>query len=135
MTDDLPDDTPEPTPEAILGAPLAEPLRRALGERYLQYALSTIMHRALPDARDCSIRLESGGRLRFACEGDPRWSGFGRFRWEGDRLELQVETLLRGPARSDEVAPSWSGTVTGPGNQITWRLESGERYVWVRKPR
>lgn len=30
----------------------AEPLRRALGERYLQYALSTIMHRALPDARD-----------------------------------------------------------------------------------
>ncbi|MEM9477567.1 MAG: DNA topoisomerase IV subunit A [Pseudomonadota bacterium] len=31
---------------------LAEPLRRAIGERYLQYALSTIMHRALPDARD-----------------------------------------------------------------------------------
>ncbi|MFD1911651.1 DNA topoisomerase IV subunit A [Halodurantibacterium flavum] len=31
---------------------LSEPLRRALGERYLQYALSTIMHRALPDARD-----------------------------------------------------------------------------------
>ncbi len=29
-----------------------EPLRRALGSRYLQYALSTIMHRALPDARD-----------------------------------------------------------------------------------
>ncbi|AKO98289.1 Type IIA topoisomerase (DNA gyrase/topo II, topoisomerase IV), A subunit [Marinovum algicola DG 898] len=33
-------------------ADLAEPLRRALGERYLTYALSTIMHRALPDARD-----------------------------------------------------------------------------------
>ncbi len=30
----------------------SEPLRRALGERYLTYALSTIMHRALPDARD-----------------------------------------------------------------------------------
>jgi len=30
----------------------AEPLRRALGDRYLTYALSTIMHRALPDARD-----------------------------------------------------------------------------------
>ncbi len=28
------------------------PLRRAIGDRYLQYALSTIMHRALPDARD-----------------------------------------------------------------------------------
>src|SRR6267378_7797882 len=27
-------------------------LREALEERYLQYALSTIMHRALPDARD-----------------------------------------------------------------------------------
>jgi topoisomerase IV subunit A len=33
-------------------APVAETLRRALGERYLTYALSTIMHRALPDARD-----------------------------------------------------------------------------------
>ena len=32
--------------------PRVEPLRRAVGERYLQYALSTIMHRALPDARD-----------------------------------------------------------------------------------
>ena len=31
---------------------VSEPLRRALGERYLTYALSTIMHRALPDARD-----------------------------------------------------------------------------------
>ena len=30
----------------------AEPLRHAIGERYLTYALSTIMHRALPDARD-----------------------------------------------------------------------------------
>src|SRR5262249_47115660 len=28
------------------------PLRDALEERYLNYALSTIMHRALPDARD-----------------------------------------------------------------------------------
>ncbi|WP_435166178.1 DNA topoisomerase IV subunit A [Falsirhodobacter sp. 1013] len=29
-----------------------EPLSRAIGERYLTYALSTIMNRALPDARD-----------------------------------------------------------------------------------
>ncbi len=29
-----------------------ESLSRAIGSRYLQYALSTIMHRALPDARD-----------------------------------------------------------------------------------
>ncbi len=40
-------DTPNITPRN-----LAEPLRRAIGERYLTYALSTIMHRALPDARD-----------------------------------------------------------------------------------
>ncbi|MEL6522119.1 MAG: DNA topoisomerase IV subunit A [Pseudomonadota bacterium] len=40
-------DPPEDTPKMV-----AEPLRRAIGERYLQYALSTIMHRALPDARD-----------------------------------------------------------------------------------
>ena len=31
---------------------VSEPLRRAIGERYLTYALSTIMHRALPDVRD-----------------------------------------------------------------------------------
>ena len=40
-------DTPIPNPSEVL-----EPLRRAIGERYLTYALSTIMHRALPDARD-----------------------------------------------------------------------------------
>ncbi|MEO0748366.1 MAG: DNA topoisomerase IV subunit A [Pseudomonadota bacterium] len=31
---------------------VTEALRSAIGERYLTYALSTIMHRALPDARD-----------------------------------------------------------------------------------
>ncbi|WP_138934578.1 DNA topoisomerase IV subunit A [Roseovarius arcticus] len=49
MTDDIAD------PASPSGAPpteLAEPLRRAIGDRYLTYALSTIMHRALPDARD-----------------------------------------------------------------------------------
>ncbi|MBC7181751.1 MAG: hypothetical protein H5U14_16930, partial [Roseovarius sp.] len=40
-------DDPNMRPEAV-----SEPLRRAIGERYLTYALSTIMHRALPDARD-----------------------------------------------------------------------------------
>jgi len=56
---------------------LAEPLRRAIGDRYLTYALSTIMHRALPDARDGlkpvhrrilfamrELRLASGGGFR-----------------------------------------------------------------------
>ncbi|MES2435337.1 MAG: DNA topoisomerase IV subunit A [Pseudomonadota bacterium] len=42
-----PDDEPK-----IESVTLAEPLARAIGERYLTYALSTIMHRALPDARD-----------------------------------------------------------------------------------
>ena len=45
MNDELHDPNIEP-------ADLSEPLRRAIGERYLTYALSTIMHRALPDARD-----------------------------------------------------------------------------------
>ncbi len=56
---------------------VAEPLRRAIGERYLTYALSTIMHRALPDARDGlkpvhrrilyamrELRLSAGGGFR-----------------------------------------------------------------------
>ena len=38
--------------EIVLGAVSPEPLGDALSERYLTYALSTIMHRALPDARD-----------------------------------------------------------------------------------
>ena len=44
---DLTDD-----PDMPQDAVTSEPLARALGERYLTYALSTIMHRALPDARD-----------------------------------------------------------------------------------
>ncbi|MCE8539919.1 DNA topoisomerase IV subunit A [Ruegeria pomeroyi] len=59
------------------GQQVSEPLRRAIGERYLTYALSTIMHRALPDARDGlkpvhrrilyamrELRLSSGGGFR-----------------------------------------------------------------------
>ncbi len=55
----------------------SEPLRRAIGERYLTYALSTIMNRALPDARDGlkpvhrrilyamrELRLGAGGGFR-----------------------------------------------------------------------
>ncbi|MEE3316420.1 MAG: DNA topoisomerase IV subunit A, partial [Pseudomonadota bacterium] len=41
------------TDDPQMGDPdLSEPLRRAIGERYLTYALSTIIDRALPDARD-----------------------------------------------------------------------------------
>jgi topoisomerase-4 subunit A len=39
-------------PDDDMQGVIAEPLARALGDRYLTYALSTIMHRALPDARD-----------------------------------------------------------------------------------
>ncbi len=68
---DLVDDPDKPASE------MAEPLRRAISERYLTYALSTIMNRALPDARDGlkpvhrrilyamrELRLASGGRFR-----------------------------------------------------------------------
>jgi topoisomerase-4 subunit A len=43
---------PTDGPNIEPSAEIAEPLARAIGERYLTYALSTIMHRALPDARD-----------------------------------------------------------------------------------
>jgi topoisomerase-4 subunit A len=49
VDDDDPKIEPLPGEE---GLTLSEPLSRAIGERYLTYALSTIMHRALPDARD-----------------------------------------------------------------------------------
>ena len=41
-----------PTPPAPPPAPDPVSLKEALEERYLAYALSTIMGRALPDARD-----------------------------------------------------------------------------------
>ena len=47
MSSDQDDTEIEPTDMSVV-----EPLRRALGDRYLTYALSTIMNRALPDARD-----------------------------------------------------------------------------------
>ncbi len=40
------------TEEMTAAGETGESLSRAISERYLQYALSTIMHRALPDARD-----------------------------------------------------------------------------------
>ncbi|WP_118135736.1 DNA topoisomerase IV subunit A [Oceanicella sp. SM1341] len=59
------------------GGTSAETLRRALGERYLTYALSTITNRALPDARDGlkpvhrrilyamrGLKLDPGGSFR-----------------------------------------------------------------------
>jgi topoisomerase IV subunit A len=65
------------TPDIPEGAITVEPLGRALGDRYLTYALSTIMHRALPDARDGlkpvhrrilyamrGLRLDSTGSFR-----------------------------------------------------------------------
>jgi topoisomerase-4 subunit A len=45
---DITDDNNIPS----VGITTTEPLRRAIGDRYLTYALSTIMGRALPDARD-----------------------------------------------------------------------------------
>jgi len=52
---------------------IVEPLGRAIGERYLTYALSTIMHRALPDARDGLKPVHR--RILYAMRGlrlDPR---------------------------------------------------------------
>ena len=67
-------DTPDMDEGGII---TREPLRQALGERYLTYALSTIMNRALPDARDGlkpvhrrilyamrELKLDSKGRYR-----------------------------------------------------------------------
>ena len=46
------DDLTNESNEIITGAVSPESLSDAISERYLTYALSTIMHRALPDARD-----------------------------------------------------------------------------------
>src|SRR6201996_8573216 len=54
---------PEPPPQDILD----KSLREALSERYLSYALSTIMHRALPDVRDGMKPVHR--RLMFAMRG------------------------------------------------------------------
>ena len=72
------DDTLTPDMDGSDGGHVTnETLARAIGDRYLQYALSTIMHRALPDARDGlkpvhrrilfamrELRLQPDGRFR-----------------------------------------------------------------------
>ena len=55
--------TPPEPPQDILN----KSLREALSERYLSYALSTIMHRALPDVRDGMKPVHR--RLMFAMRG------------------------------------------------------------------
>jgi topoisomerase-4 subunit A len=65
-------DEPETLPQIV-----AEPLARAIGGRYLQYALSTIMHRALPDARDGLKPVHR--RILFAMR-ELRLSSTGAFR-------------------------------------------------------
>ena len=52
MTDTPPDTGPDTGPADAGPLEFTETLRRAIGDRYLTYALSTIMNRALPDARD-----------------------------------------------------------------------------------
>jgi len=63
MSSDIKDDLPADE------ADLLEPLRRAIGDRYLTYALSTIMHRALPDVRRIlfamrELKLSAAGGFR-----------------------------------------------------------------------
>lgn len=59
------------------GNTVTETLARAIGDRYLQYALSTIMHRALPDARDGLKPVHR--RILFAMR-ELRLAPEGRFR-------------------------------------------------------
>ncbi|MBB93107.1 MAG: DNA topoisomerase IV subunit A [Rhodobacteraceae bacterium] len=73
MNDKVDDPNMDPAPDGTV----PEPLRRAIGERYLTYALSTIMHRALPDARDGLKPVHR--RILYAMR-ELRLSPDGRFR-------------------------------------------------------
>ena len=70
MNDEV--DSPNIDPNEV-----TEALRSAIGERYLTYALSTIMHRALPDARDGLKPVHS--RILYAMR-ELRLSSTGGFR-------------------------------------------------------
>jgi topoisomerase-4 subunit A len=95
-------DTPD-SPAA--GDEVVEPLRRALGERYLTYALSTIMHRALPDARD-GLKpvhrriLYAMREMRLEPRGAPRKSAaivgevMGKYHPHGDGAIYEAMTRL-----------------------------------------
>ncbi len=81
-------------PEIPHDSVIAEPLARALGERYLTYALSTIMHRALPDARDGLKPVHR--RILYAMRG---------LRLEPDRRLPQMRQDRR---RGDgQLSPAW----------------------------
>jgi topoisomerase IV subunit A len=76
----------------------AEPLRRALGERYLTYALSTIMHRALPDARDGLKPVHR--RILYAMR-ELRLASTGAFRKVGQDLRRRDGQLSPARRRRD----------------------------------
>ena len=83
-------------PSPPTGGPIEEiALRDALEERYLAYALSTIMHRALPDARDGLKPVHR--RLLYAMQQlrlDPD-AGVQEMRARGRRRHRQVPSARR----------------------------------------
>src|SRR5918912_220060 len=102
------------------------PLREALEERYLAYALSTIMHRALPDARDGLkpvhrrilygmrlLRLDPGSAFRKSAKivGDV----MGTFHPHGD--QAIYEALAR-------LAQDFSSRYPGRGSPRGWPRRS-----------
>ena len=67
-------------------------LKEALEERYLAYALSTIMHRALPDVRDglkphARVYLYPRVQRGRLCVGARRWRWC---EWQGRRQRMPV---------------------------------------------
>jgi topoisomerase-4 subunit A len=105
-----------------------EPLRRALGERYLQYALSTITNRALPDARDGLKPVHR--RILYAMRGlklDPAGSFrkcakivgevMGNFHPHGDQAiyDALVRLMMEGLAENAvDFRPNYDGSETEP---------------------
>ena len=98
------------------GSEISEPLSRAIGDRYLTYALSTIMHRALPDARDGlkpvhrrilyamrELRLTAGGRFRKSSKisGDV----MGNFHPHGDQAIYDAMARLAQASSLSDVSP------------------------------
>ncbi len=88
----------------------------------------------LPFSRDleCRIRLMKAHRFDFACGEPGEVSGVGDYSFERGTLTLNFERFIRDGRVLDRNPSGASFAVSGPGNAITLRSPTGQRYEWRR---
>lgn len=78
------------------------------------------------------MRLYKGGTFDFTCSGKDPWVGGGYYTLARDTLTLEIDALAKGPETIQSKPAPITATVSGPGNEIELRLDTGRKLVWKR---